>query len=261
MHVADIMRVKRGLLLGLAASLAVACDSGGDGADESTAGTESGTVGPDTLDPACEAADPDVDASFDVAVEGWETDGYGFYDIDDDCLISTLEVAEGVWTTELECGDEQTPRTATLSMAAAAGESPDWAEGDEVRLQANHNRNEFGGVDWFELRRAEVLLAEGMIGGELDGALESVVARVGGELSYDECDAPMPGSTTYDTGKLALHFELDETPLVLISGHRGAFELGDGRALWIDVERAESGQCCHGFHYFQVLKRRTVAQD
>ncbi len=243
------------------ATLAGACGEPGEKADGSDIETGSETGDADVLDPACAAADPDVDALFDVAVEGWEKDGYGFFDVDDDCLISSLEIAEGVWTTELDCDDADAEQKATLAMAASGDEFPDWAEGEEVHLQVSHNRNSFGGIDWFELRRAEVLLAEGMIGGELDGALESVVARVGGELSYDECDAPMPGSTTYDTGKLALHFELDETPLVLISGHRGAFELGDGRALLIDVEQAESGQCCHGFHYFQVLKRRTVAQD
>jgi len=261
MHARDTMHLKRGLFLGLVASFAVACDGGSDGADESTAGTDSETAGPSMLDPACETADPDVDASFDVAVEGWETDGYGFYDIDADCLISTLEIEEGVWTTGLDCGDEKAPRTASLSMAAGSGETPDWAEGDEVRLQANHNRNEFGGMDWFELRRGEVLLAEGVIGGELDGALESVTARVGAALSYDECDAPMPGDIDADVGKLALHFERDSDSLVLISGHRGAFEVGDGRALAIDVEEAQSGQCCHGFHFFRVLKRRVIAQE
>lgn len=247
--------------LGLFATLAGACGEPGETADGSDIETGSETGDADVLDPACAAADPDVDALFDVAVEGWEKDGYGFFDVDDDCLISSLEIAEGVWTTELDCDDADAEQKATLAMAASGDEFPDWAEGDEVHLQVSHSRNSFGGIDWFELRRGETLLAEGMIGGELEGAFEAAEARVGGELSYDECEAPMPGSGSDVSGKLAVHFELGEASLVLVSGHRGAFDLGDGRALWIDVEQAESGLCCHSFHNFRILKRRTVTQD
>ncbi|MGH1340254.1 MAG: hypothetical protein ACRBN8_01790 [Nannocystales bacterium] len=301
------MRLK-GMLLGLMAGLAIACDTGGDGADASTAGTENadtepgatgtdepdtdslGTVttgdtdtngdsddtdtdtdmdtdtdtdtdGPDPFDPACAASDPEVDAAFDVTLDGWEIDnGYGFYDIDDDCLISSVDVADGVWATELDCSDAETSRTATVSVAAVAEEDPDWAPGDEVRLQAIHNRNEFGGFDWFDLARGSDLLAQGIDGDDVDAGLETLTSRIEAVGSYDACGAPLPGDIDADVGKLALQFEYAEQSMTLVSGHRGALELPDGASLGIDVEQAESGHCCHGFHSLRVLKRRAADQ-
>ena len=221
--------------------------------------TDTDTDGSSSLDPACEAADPDIDATFEVALEGWEIDdGYGFYNIDDDCMISSVEVADGMWTTELDCGEAETPRTATLSVAEVAGASPGWAAGDEVRLEASTNANSFGGFDWFLLTRGDAMLAQGIDGDDVDSGLEALASRIDAIGSYDECAAPLPGDGGIDVGKLGLHFERGEQSLTLISGHRGAFELADGGALWIDVEQAESGHCCHGFHRLRVLKRATA---
>lgn len=303
LHTLRVMRLKQGMLLGLIAGLAIACDDGGDGADgadESTVGTESsgaesgmtssGTDGPETdtpgtvttgdtdttgepetdtdtdtegpLDPACPAADPEADAAFEVTLDGWVIeDGYGFYDIDDDCLISSVDIADGAWTTELDCSDAKTTRTATLSMAEVAGESPDWAQGDEVRLEASTNRNEFGGADWFQLTRGTDLLAQGIAGDDVEAGLKTLTSRIGAVGDYDECQAPLPGDVDADVGKLALQFEQGDGSMTLISGHRGSFDLSGGISLWIDVGTAESGHCCHGFHFLEVLKRRTVALD
>lgn len=268
--------------LSLFAAAALACDSGADGLSEGS-GDESGatesdgdpsdtdagdteepdetdgeTDGPVELHPDCEADDPETDASFEIAFEDWP-DLDTFFEAEDDCLISSVEITADTWTTSLDCRDATDDRTVTLSIPALAEESPDWAEGEMVHFVAYSYVDGFGGHAGVELTDSDGRELLNVVGGEeLDFNFEAIAGSIGAVGSYAECDAPMPGTGDESKGKLALHFEDAGESLAIVSGHRGRFDHDDGSSTVIDVEVATSGHCCHGFHKIEALKRRTV---
>lgn len=247
-----------------------------DGPDQPTSGSHGGPVtggepdpesGSDSdnepeIDPACLEEDPSVDASLSLALEGWEDvdllGGYAIYDIDDDCIVSSVDVAGGVWTTELECGDDETPRTATVAVAAADDGAPAWSEGEALQLIGDAYADSFGGPEYLSLLRDGVVVLQVIRGDDVESTLESLSGPISADASYETCDAPMPGAETDEIGRLSLTFERQGQSIELISGQRGSLEFEDGSAAWIDVAHAESNHCCHGFHYFEVLERHTA---
>ncbi len=226
--------------------------------------TDTDTGGPDALHPDCAAADPDVRAAFEISFEDWpdidpdQGGEYVSYSADDDCMVSSLEIAEDTWSTGLDCSDGTDTKTATLHIASAAGESPAWAEGDAVHLTAQGSVDGFGGSEFVELTGNGTMLARAIDGEDVESTLEVLAGRVDATGSYDECNAPVPPSDDASPGTLALHFEEDGESVVIVGGHRGRFDHDDGSSTVIDVERAESGLCCHAFHGIKVLQRRTV---
>lgn len=212
-------------------------------------------------DPACLEDDPAVDASFSVALEGWDGvelgGGYARYNVDDDCLISSVDAAGGVWTTELDCGDDEAPRTATLSVAAADEGDPAWSVGDAVHLLGRADASDFGGSEYISIIRDGVVLMQAISGDDVKSTLNSLTEPIDATASYDTCNAPMR-PVDADIGRLSLSFDREGQTLELVSGHRGSLSFDDGDAVWIDVEHAESNHCCHGFHWFHVLERRTA---
>ncbi len=247
--------------MGIIAGLAVACNDGVTSV-ESAAGTDGEAETGDSrpLDPACAADDSEANAGF-----GFEhdepTEGYGSYDFEVDCLISSLEITGDFWGTQFDCSDEDAEKSAYLSVGAVAGERPDWAEGDEVRLRGRSDLTGAGGFAWFEFSRDGVLLGDGVSGDDLHASVDTLASWVDAVPSYEECGAPMPGAGEDEVGRLGLQFAVEGTSVVLISGERLALDVGGGRSLQIDVGRAESGEPGDGFHRLEVLRLRTVAQD
>ncbi len=180
------------------------------------------------------------------------------YDIEETCVVESVELEGAQWVTRLVCGEDEPARVAIVSIASTPGGTPAWSAKEMLTLFGDAQVEDFAGFEHLELRRGELPLMQGLRGGT-DLSVESLLSRIGASADHLVCGAPeLSDPDALETGRLALEFEEGGETQAIVSGHRGRFEVEDDTVLDIDVEVAESGHCCYSPIELAVLKRRLI---
>ncbi len=229
-----------------------------ESSDTESSATESDTEGdtdiPEPPPAECGASDPLVSAAF--SFEGaWSNDDEKLTP----CTVDAVDVGPDAIVTSLECDDGDGPEAVTVSVAAAPEGSPAWKAGDEVHLRT-WELSEIGFN--FEYALVELRLSA-------DDSLLLLGLR--GEIWKPEAALPIVLGASFPCGPeedfaegeltpFQLEFELPGATLGLIQGQRGALAIDAFQAFAIDVEEANTNNCCHYTRWHDFLIRRVNLQ-
>lgn len=216
--------------------------------------SETGAIDPP---PACAGpGDPTVDAAFALDLSAWQLTE-DTYAIDVQCFVDAVTTDAGVVSTALLCDVDDAPLPAVLQLAEAPDGGVAWAPGLPVRLVAQSEG--LSDIDLPPTRVVQLRVAE-------DDALLAVgiehtdlASPWYAPILIDTTAVCGPEEGSGDIHPLMLDFSLMGAPenlVTLFGGHRGALSIIEDESFAIDVQTADTNNCCHFQRWYQLLIRR-----